>query len=284
MAIPNRKLQMLDRLQAKQLDTQFHTLVHDGLSCSKFEAQAVVQVVREVYGPFLGQAPAAMMPGSLSLMAVDADEPCGKPIAACRMLPLTLHLHRGAEDDRLILEQGAQAFRRARLADLCQEALSQGALLTREDLACRIFFVSLRTISRDLAWQRQTEPDRPLPLRSTLHDIGPVLTHREQIVRLALQGRGTAQICQFMHHSPAAVANYLSTFSRCAFLKDEGLQPGQIAYLVKRGKGLVLRYLKLLEECREDRNMAFHLDQLKQLGQPGGGKKPGHEGGAGHGQ
>ena len=53
-------------------------------------------------------------------------------------------------------------------------------------------------------------------MRSTLHDIGPVLTHRTQIVRLALQGKTTSQICQIMHHSPEAVANYLSTFTRCA--------------------------------------------------------------------
>lgn len=38
------------------------------------------------------------------------------------------------------------AFRQARIVDLCQEAMSQGALLTREDLAYRIFFVSTRSV------------------------------------------------------------------------------------------------------------------------------------------
>jgi len=82
-----------------------------------------------------------------------------------------------------------------------QQALSQGALLTREDLAYRVFFVSTRTVSRDLLALRQADPKTPLPLRSNVHDIGPVLTHRTQIVRLALQGKTTSQICQIMKPS-----------------------------------------------------------------------------------
>ena len=45
-----------------------------------------------------------------------------------------------------------------------------------------------------------------IPLRSTVHDIGPVLTHRTQIVRLALEGKTTSQICRILHHCPQAVA------------------------------------------------------------------------------
>ncbi len=44
----------------------------------------------------------------------------------------------------------------------------------------RIFFVSTRTISRDLETLRRAQPDVPIPLRSMLHDIGPVLTHRSR--------------------------------------------------------------------------------------------------------
>jgi hypothetical protein len=43
-------------------------------------------------------------------------------------------------------------------------------------------------------------------MRSTLRDIGPVLTHRVQIIKLALQGKTTSQISQIMHHSPEASA------------------------------------------------------------------------------
>jgi hypothetical protein len=38
---------------------------------------------------------------------------------------LCLTVHRGAEDDRLLQQNGPEALRRGRILDLCQEALSQ---------------------------------------------------------------------------------------------------------------------------------------------------------------
>ena len=58
---------------------------------------------------------------------------------------------------------GSAAFRQARIVDLCREAMSQGALLTREDPAYRIFFVNVRAVSRDLGTLRQAQPDAPIP-------------------------------------------------------------------------------------------------------------------------
>jgi hypothetical protein len=118
-------------------------------------------------------------------------------------------------------------------------------------------------------------------MRSTLHDLGPVLTHRTEIVRLALEGKTTSQICQIMHHSPQAVGNYLSTFERCAVLADQGMQVGQIAFLLRRGKGLIEKYLELLEQCKTDRNMQYHLNELLRLGQAG--EKKTARGGRSHG-
>ncbi len=55
-----------------------------------------------------------------------------------------------------------------------------------------------RTISRDLNAIRKADPDVLIPMCSTLRDIGPVLTHRVQIIKLALQGKATSQICQII--------------------------------------------------------------------------------------
>jgi DNA-binding CsgD family transcriptional regulator len=273
MGIRNRSKEVIDRLGSKTLDARFMTEIQHGLGCSPFEGHAVLQVVKEVYFPFLDQASGNAPPGKVTLIAVAADEPAGKPVADCQKQTVCLTLHRGQEDDRLISQQGPAAFRQARLLDLCQQALSQGALLTAEDLAYRIFFVTPRTISRDLLVVRKAHPNLLIPMRSTLHDIGPVLTHRSQIVRLALQGKTTTQICQIMHHSPEAVANYLSTFARCAQLARKRLQTGQIAFLIRRGPGLVRSYLDLLAECRRDRNMKYHLEELLRLGTCPGEKK-----------
>jgi hypothetical protein len=279
MGVRHPRREELKRLELKTLDSQFKTTIQDGLNCSPFEAEAVLDVVREVYLPYMSDSTGRLAPGRISLVAVDADEPAGKPVANCEKRTICLTVHRSAEDDRLLQERGPASYRQARIPDLAQEALSQGALLTREDLAFRIFFVGTRTISRDLAALRARDDAPPVPLRSTVHDIGPVLTHRVQIVRLALEGKTTTQICQIMRHSPQAVANYLSTFVRCAQLVRQDVEVGQIAFLLRRGRGLIQRYVDLLEECRRDKNLTYHLEELLGLSQVQGeknGRRPAH--------
>ncbi|MFQ5464210.1 MAG: DUF1670 domain-containing protein [Phycisphaerae bacterium] len=267
MAIGNPLREELRRLESKTLEARFKTTIQHGLNCSPFEAEAVLDVVREVYFPYLDGSSASAPPGKVTLVAVDADEPAGKAVADCEKRTVCLTVHRGAEDDRLMQGEGPAAYRQARMVDLCQEALSQGALLTREDLAYRVFFVTGRTISRDLDALRKADPQAVIPLRSTVHDIGPVLTHRVEIVRLALEGLTTTEICNRMRHSPGAVANYVSTFTRCAQLAQRDLEVGQIAFLLRRGRKLVQQYLDLLDDCETDRNRAYHLDELLGLGQ-----------------
>lgn len=256
----------LDRLSVKTLDDRFLTEIQQGLNCSAFESEAVLNLVHEVFAPVMGTQHSSGPPGMMSVIVVDADEPAGKPLAKCQKRTVSLLVHRGAEDDRLLHESGPEAFRRARIPDLCQQALSQGGVLTREDLAYRILFVSPRTISRDLQRLRRESPDTPVPLRSMVQDMGPVLTHRVQIVRLALEGKTMTQICQRMHHSPSAVANYLATFTRCAQLHDKKMEPTQIAFLLNRSRGLIESYLDLLGQCRRDSTLAYHLAELLLLG------------------
>lgn len=270
MGVRNPHRDELLRLEAKTLDAQFLTSIQKGLNCSPFEANAVLGVVKEVYFPFLsGPLISTIAPGHISLVGVCADESAGKPIAQCTKRTIFLTVHRGAEDDRLFQKEGPMGFRRARIPELAQEALSQGVLLTREDLAYRIFFVGTRTISRDLAAIRKQDPKLVIPLRSTVQDIGPVLTHRVEIVRLALEGKTMSEICRVMRHSPAAVANYLSTFTRVAQLSARKIHPSQIAYLLGRSRSLIDRYLQLINQCEEDQNLKYHLNQLIELGQMG---------------
>ncbi len=273
MGLRNKKKERLERLDSKTLDAKFLHEIKHGLHCSPFEAEAVLDVVKEVYFPYLDEHAGKAPPGKIGLVVVDADEPAGKPVCECQKQNVCLTIHRGAEDDRLLEEEGPVGFRQARIPPLCQEALSQGGLLTREDLAYRMFFVTPRTITRDLNALRSAYPGVLIPLRGIVHDLGPVLTHRSQIVRLALEGKTTSQICTMLRHSPAAVANYVSTFTRCAQLAKKGMQVGQIAFLLRRGKRLVQQYLDLLDECAVDKNMGYHLEELMRLGCCGGGKK-----------
>jgi DNA-binding CsgD family transcriptional regulator len=273
VSIRNPKREELWRLESKTLGAQFKTAIQEGLNCSPFEAEAVLGVVREIYFPYMEPTSGSVPPGKITLVAVCADEPAGKAVADCEKRSVCLTVHRGLEDDKVMQAEGPAAYRQGRIVDLCQEALSQGALLTREDLAYRVFFVNVRTISRDLEALRRADPERVIPLRSTIHDIGPVLTHRVQIVRLALEGHTTTEICRRMRHSAAAVTNYVSTFTRCAQLARRDMQAGQIAFLLRRSRKLIEQYLDVLHECASDKNLGYHLKELLRLGHVGGGKK-----------
>src|SRR5258708_15006317 len=88
----------IDRLSVKTLDDQFLTEIQKGLNCSPFESEAVLSVVREVFAPLMGIHPSAAPPGTMSVIAVDGEEPAGKPLAMCRKRTVSLLVHRGAED------------------------------------------------------------------------------------------------------------------------------------------------------------------------------------------
>ncbi len=272
MGVRQREKELLARLDCKSLDAQFVSETRDGLDCSPFEAAAVLKVVQEVYASYFDVSAAALPPGKMTLVVVHAEEPAGKRLSDCRKQTVCLSVHRGSQDDAL-LRRGPSAFRRARIPDLCQEALSQDGLLTREDLAYRVFYVTPRTISRDLHFLRQSDVGLWVPLRGTVHDIGPVLSHRKEIVRLALEGCLTTEICQRLRHSPEAVANYLSTFTRCVQLQRRGMDVGEIAFLLRRGPTLIEGYLDLLAESEADGNREYHLDELLRLGSCGWKKK-----------
>ena len=49
------EIEQLHRLSVKTLDQVFITRVQEGRSCSLFEAQALTDLVREVYFPWLAQ-------------------------------------------------------------------------------------------------------------------------------------------------------------------------------------------------------------------------------------
>src|SRR5215472_14106826 len=118
MGVRNRDREVLDRLDSKTLDARFTTEIQQGLNCSPFEAQAVLDVVKEVDFPFLSAEATEPPPGKISLVAVAADEPAGKPVADCQKQTVCLTLHRGKIDDLLFLRHGPAGFRRARILDL----------------------------------------------------------------------------------------------------------------------------------------------------------------------
>ena len=53
MGVRNQHREAIERLESKTLDARFTTEIQQELNCSPFEAEAVLDVVKEVYFPFL---------------------------------------------------------------------------------------------------------------------------------------------------------------------------------------------------------------------------------------
>ena len=124
MGVRNVKREELARLECKSLDAQFKTEILEGLNCSPFETEAVLEVVKEVYFPFLDETSPKGPPGKVTLVAVCADEPAGKSVAECEKRTVCMTVHRGPEDDRLLQDNGGYVL----LEQLDREELSLAIL------------------------------------------------------------------------------------------------------------------------------------------------------------
>jgi hypothetical protein len=255
------QFEQINRLNVKTLDQVFIARAQEGLGCSLFEAQALTELVKEVYFPWLSQ-PQAIQAGQLALTAVSANEPGHKPLKKCKMVPVILTLYAGKEDYEHRLahgRNGVAALRQKQIGRMAHEALDQGALLTAEDFAFRIFNCGLRTISRDL--QTLAQQEVVVPLRSQQKDVGRALTHRVQAVELYLQRYTFTQIRQRIYHSLSAIANYVVTFALVVVHTRLGHSVDEIAFLMQISPKLVSQYQQLYSRF----NIPEYQDRLDQI-------------------
>ncbi|MFZ2070171.1 MAG: DUF1670 domain-containing protein [Halobacteriota archaeon] len=240
-----------DRLSFKTLDQQFQQEAIEGLSCSPLEAKALTEIVKEVYFPLLEEKSIEnIRPGQIVVQAIDLNEPPGKPIKNCKFKSVILTIDRGQSDLKIRQEEGIPALRRERIKRVTKEAFKQGTLLTAEDMAYKIFSVGYRTIIRDLDLLRKRGEN--IPLRSTQQDIGRTTTHKEQVVKLWLEGHEPAYISKSTNHSLDAVSRYLQLFKRVVALTLEGKDKTSIAFLLSISKPLVTRYQELFERYKDE--------------------------------
>lgn len=242
--INNTSLAHFSRLQAKNLDAQFVNEMIMGLNCSRFEADAIVERVHQVYAP-LFETCCALRPGQVQIMATDASVPPNTPLARAKQKLVTVTLYAPTQDIETRKRESVPVLRQKRLYRMCQEAFQQGALLTIEDLAS-LFNCGVRTLVNDLRALR-AQGIVP-PLRSTIKDMGRAITHRRLIIALWLQGFEYSEIAKKACHSVDSVANYVDKFKRCAALFGSGFDLSTVALLVKLSPALTREFHKLYAE------------------------------------
>ncbi len=240
--INNTSLQKWNRLAQKQLDQQFVNAIINGLQCSPFEAQAILEAVYKVYASYF-ETSAALKPGQLLFQVVATEAASNAPLGECEQTTVALTLDAGDEDLEIKQHQGIAGLRHHRMQRLAHEAFQQGGLLTVEDLANRLLNCGERTLSRDLCVLRTQ--NIILPLRSTIKDMGRAISHRALIIKQWLQGKEYEQIAHTTHHSIPSVQNYVSKFKRIVALAKQDFDIHTISFLVKISVRLAEQYYQL---------------------------------------
>lgn len=257
--INNSSLQKWDRLEQKQLDTNFKNQLKYGMNCSEFEANAILNLVYEIYQPFFDNS-SSIKPGQILFETVSIDNNPERPLKDCKMVTVVLTLDAGKEDLEMRRNSGVIGLRRHQTERMTNEAFQQGGLLTVEDLANRLLNCGERTVCRDLAYLRKE--NIVLPLRSTIKDMGKTISHKSLIVKHWLAGKEFSEIATATHHSVSSVANYVEKFKRIVSLVRDNYEISAIAFLIKLSPCLAAEYYKLYKECPIASSRQKEIDDL----------------------
>jgi hypothetical protein len=96
-------------------------------------------------------------------------------------------------------------------------------------------------------YQWEEEPQSQLPRRGTIHDLGPTLTHKKEILeKLIFAGKSVEVVCRETQHRPEAVLRDPTNFKQVLRCR-KGLQNGDIAFATKLSLRLIEEYQALIE-------------------------------------
>jgi DNA-binding CsgD family transcriptional regulator len=224
---------------------------------SPWEAQVVVDVIREVYFATPGGAP--LRHGQMLYTCVKVEAGAGVALKDCPMQSVTLSLL-GEGDDQV---HGAEMLRRHRIGRLCEEARDQGGLLTQEDLA-QILSCDTRTVRRDI--KALKELGIHIPTRGQQKDIGPTLTHKGVAIRHWLEGKEPQEVARAINHSLRAVERYLNHFARVIYCIRHGFSVLQSAFALGISNASVQGYLDIYAEFKSKEGFKLRVAELEAIG------------------
>ena len=258
----NRLPDQVRRLEMKSQDQRLRSLAVQGAGISPWEADILVDVVKEVYlaEPDFGP----LRSGQTRFECVAIGEGAGKPIRECRMATVVLTLLDLKEDQSIGMREGATALRRHRIQRMTEEAREQKGLLSQEDLAL-LLSSDVRTIRRDIQFLRVT-CGILVATRGQIQDIGPGVTHKAVAIKHWLNGQDPVDVAKDIHHSLNAVERYIHTFSRCVFLRRKGFHEVEIALTVGISSAGVRTYLDIYESQRGSPEYAYRFQEIDLIG------------------
>jgi len=226
------------RLQSKSVKQSIVSSIARDFNLTPILAEAYFSQISDY---FLQHAEVQLGAGQCHYLAVDENEPAGKPIAMCKKTSVKLTLHNPEEDITVYKKSGLHGLRQHKIVRITND---QGGVLSYEDIAF-ILTCSVVTIKRDMSFMRKR--GIILPSRGWRHELGRGQTHKTQILDLYLSGHLFSDIERRTRHSETAIQRYIQDFARVALLHKKGFTIDQIRISTGFSHRLIDEYLKLLK-------------------------------------
>jgi hypothetical protein len=234
--------QLSSRLQSKSVKQSIVSSIARDFNLTPILAEAYFNQISDY---FLHHAEVNLNAGQMHYLAVDENEPAGKPLALCKKVSVKLTLHKPEEDLAVYKKSGLRGLRHHKIIRITNEAMDQGGVLSYEDIAFALT-TSVVTIKRDMSQMRRK--GIILPSRGWRHEMGRGQTHKTQILELYLSGYQFTDIERKTHHSETAIKRYIQDFSRVILLHKKGFSLDQIRISTGFSHRLITEYLKLLKQ------------------------------------
>lgn len=228
--------------------------------------QVLVQAVMKLVHQFYPET-SHLRPGQIQWTTVDAKEKAsyGKKIRDTKLTSVILDLVRLEDAQDRADGKKLRVIKKEAVTRLFKQAWKQGGCMTNAEVAI-LLKISPSTVSK-YAREHESESQSLLPRRGTMHDLGPTLTHKVQIVRkLFLEGKTVEQTMRETYHSSQAVHRYITAFKQVLLCHRRGLNVGEIAYATKMSHRLIEEYLRLLNDLANENGAVDRL--LKSLKNP----------------
>lgn len=249
------------RQTIKTINQQMKQLAVAGTGISPWEADILIQTVEDVY--FSNTELRDIKHGQIKYSCVSASEGAGKPLKDCQMTTVVLTLLDNSDEDELLVvgDKQRQTFiRRRKITRLADEAKDQGGLLSQEDLAT-LLGRDVKTIQRDV--KALKDLNITVPTRGQQKDIGPGVTHREQVIRQWLDGKEPVEVARQTKHSIAATESYIEKFKIVVYLRaDKQFSDHEISVVSGMSSRGVKSFLKIYNEQQNHPLLKHRLDEI----------------------
>ncbi len=185
--------------------------------------------------------------GQILWQAVAKDETSsyGKSMSDTRTIPIILTLVSDEDINMRINGSSITRIRKNVAERIMKEADEQRGTLSQPDIAL-LLAISRASVGKYIH-EIQNEKGTTLPYRGTIHDMGPTVTHKREIVRLKLQKVSTPEIARRTNHSEEAVDRYINDYERVTRISNI-FEPADIAFITNLSESLVIEYLDLKKE------------------------------------